>query len=347
VRLHSVYDFIGTLFLNALKMIIVPLIISSIIVGVAGVGGTHGLGRLGAKTMTFYILSSLAAIVTGLLFVNAIAPGIVEGRPALEVLGLNQEQAAAAAEKVGEADVGDLAGVFLSMVPPNVVAAAANGQMLGLIFFSLLFGFFITRISEAYAEAQYNFWQGLFEIMMQITNLIMKFAPIGVFGLVAKVVAEIDNEMLDELFFTLGSFVLAVVLALATHVFITLPLVLRTVARVNPLRMYRSLSCGGRILELRVFLGQGQHVSYTLAELVRQIKIRRGYPACGFLFGIGPRLLRATVGHVLGGHVNRAPVVRVLGGDTKLAPGLQDHQGSLLDSRPIGRVPTVLRQRQV
>ncbi|UCE89511.1 MAG: dicarboxylate/amino acid:cation symporter, partial [Pseudomonadota bacterium] len=95
---------------------------------------------------------------------------------------------------------------------------------------------------EAYAEAQYNFWQGLFEIMMKITNLIMKFAPIGVFGLVAKVVADIDDDMLDELFLTLGSFVLAVVLALLTHAFVTLPLVLRLVAQVNPLRLYRAMA---------------------------------------------------------------------------------------------------------
>ena len=238
----DVFRFIGTLFLNALKMIIVPLIFSSIIVGIAGMGHGDGLGRLGGKTLLYYLVTSLLAILTGLLFVNLFQPGIIDGTPARALLGLDAGQAAVAAEKVGQRGVGDIADVFLSMVPPNIVAAAANGQMLGLIVFSLLFGFFMTRIDATHAATQRSFWEGVYQTMMKITDLIMKFAPLGVFGLVAKVVAEISPDQLDEMASSLGRFFLAVILALATHVLLTLPLLLRFIGRVNPWRQYGAMA---------------------------------------------------------------------------------------------------------
>jgi Na+/H+-dicarboxylate symporter len=242
VRFYDIFNFIGTLFLNALKMIIVPLIVSSIIVGIAGVGGTVGLGRLGGKTILYYLVTSLVAILTGLILVNLFAPGIIDGQPAREVLGLDVEQAAIATDKVGSRGVGDIADVFLSMVPPNIVAAAANGQMLGLIFFSLLFGYFMTRIGESRQDMQLNFWQGVYHTMMKITEFIMKFAPLGVFGLVAKVIAGIEPEQVGELAASLGVFFITVVLALAVHVFITLPVLLKFIGRVRPSRQYVAMA---------------------------------------------------------------------------------------------------------
>ncbi|MGA7800704.1 MAG: dicarboxylate/amino acid:cation symporter [Gammaproteobacteria bacterium] len=242
VTFYGVYGFLGTLFMNALKMLIVPLIVSSIITGVAGIGGGQGLGRLGGKTVAYYLTTSLLAILVGLLFVNLLSPGLIDGHPARAVLGLSSEQAAAAAAKVHGHGASDLAGIVLSMVPPNVVAAAANGQMLGLIFFSILFGYFIARIEEPYAETLFNFWQAMFQVMMRITDWVMVFAPIGVFALVAKVVAGIQPEELHALARSLGTFTLTVLLALAVHALITLPLLLRLVARVNPLRHYRAMA---------------------------------------------------------------------------------------------------------
>jgi len=241
IKLYAVYTFIGALFMNALKMIIVPLIISSIITGVSGVGGSQGLGRLGGKTVLFYMTTSLLAILTGLLFVNVLNPGIVNGEPAREVLGLSQEAAAEVAEKVQGRSASDLSDVFLSMVPPNIVLAAAEGQMLGLIFFSLLFGYFMTRIDKASGDLLNRFWQGVADVMMGITDLIMKFAPLGVFGLVAKTVASIGPEQLDDLAVSLGTFTLSVLLALLVHVLVTLPVLLVLVARVNPLAHFKAM----------------------------------------------------------------------------------------------------------
>jgi Na+/H+-dicarboxylate symporter len=241
IGFYQVYGFIGAMFMNALKMIIVPLIMASIITGVSGMGGAGGLGRLGGKTLLFYVTTSLLAIVTGLLFVNLLTPGVVDGEPAQQVLGLSQQAAAEASEKVGGRSASDLSGVFLSMIPSNVVQAAANGQMLGLIFFSLLFGFFITRIDRDRGALLNSFWQGVADVMMGITDLIMKFAPLGVFGLVAKTVAGIGPEQMDDLVVSLGTFTLSVLLALATHLLVTLPLMLRFVGRVSPLAHYQAM----------------------------------------------------------------------------------------------------------
>jgi Na+/H+-dicarboxylate symporter len=236
VTFYSIFDFVGKLFINALKMLIVPLIVSSIIVGIAGVGGSGNLGRLGGKTLLYYMTTSLLAILVGLTVVNALAPGIVGGEPAKDLIGFSADTASVQSAVAGKGS-GDLVQVFLRMIPTNVVQAASTGQMLGLIFFSLLYGFFITRIPEAYAETQYNFWQGVFEIMMRITDLVMRFAPLGVFALVAKVVAGTGFAAFEPL----AVFFLSVVLALAIHFFVTLPLLLYLVGRVSPLRHYRAM----------------------------------------------------------------------------------------------------------
>ena len=237
VSVVAVFDFLGTLFLNALKMLIVPLIVSSIITGIAGIGQSEALGRLGVRTLGYYLVTSLFAILTGLLLVNWIQPGIADGVPVQEVMGLETD-GDAVAERVAGRGAGDIAEIFLRMVPPNIVAAAADGQMLGLIFFSLLFGFFMTRIGEPYAENLFGFWQGTFEVMMRITDWVMRFAPLGVFALVARVVANTGIEA----FGPLGAFVATTLAALAVHFLVTLPVLLLVVARVNPLAHYRAMA---------------------------------------------------------------------------------------------------------
>ncbi|WP_295888415.1 dicarboxylate/amino acid:cation symporter [uncultured Thiohalocapsa sp.] len=236
LNIDAALDFIGQLFLNALKMLIVPLIVSSIIVGVAGIGDSDNLGRLGGKTIGYYAMTSTLAIIAGLMMVNLIQPGVVEGS-AQEVFGLHEDTAALEAD-LADKGADDIIAIFLRMIPTNVVQSASEGQMLGLIFFSLLYGFFLTRIANRYAEAQYNFWNGMFEIMMRITDLVMRFAPIGVFALVAETVAETGLAA----FVPLAAFFFTVVAALGIHFFITLPLLLRFLGGVKPIRHYRAVS---------------------------------------------------------------------------------------------------------
>lgn len=237
VRFYAVYDFIGTLFLNALKMLIVPLVVSSIIVGISGIGSGGAFGRLGLKTLLYYLTTTFFAVLVGLAVVNLVAPGMVDGVPAKHLIGMSESTSDVVARVEGKG-TGDLVEVFLRMVPTNVIAAAANGQMLGLIFFSLLFGFFMTKIEEVYAEGMYSFWQGIFQVMMNITDWVMKFAPIGVFGLVAKVVASTGLSA----FIPLAWFFASVLAGLTVHFLVVLPLLLYFVGRVNPLRHFRAMA---------------------------------------------------------------------------------------------------------
>ncbi len=239
VPLVSIFEFVGALFMNALKMLIVPLIVSSIITGIAGMGRSRDFGRLGLKTLFYYGTTSLLAILVGLALVNAIEPGYaIDGTPVKEQIGLPSDAAAEINETLAGRGAADVVEVFLRMIPPNIVAAAAEGQMLGLIFFCLLFGYFMSRIGEPYAEYVHGFWKGIFEIMLLITDWVMKFAPLGVFALVAKVVATTGLQV----FAPLLAFFLTVLAGLAVHFLIVLPMLLLLVARVNPLRHYQAMA---------------------------------------------------------------------------------------------------------
>lgn len=236
---YALFEFAGTLFLNALKMIVVPLIISSIICGVAAAGVGDNLGRLGAKTITLFMVSSLLAILMGLMLVNLTQPGLVDGKPAGDSLNLSTpEELEASLGKVAGRDGSDIADVFLRMIPTNVVESAVTGDMLGLIVFCLLFGIFMLRIAPRYAEVQKVFWQGVFEVMMGITMFVMKFAPLGVFALVAKTVMSTGFAA----FGPLAIFFFTVLSALVLHTLITLALMLRYIGGINPLRHYRAMT---------------------------------------------------------------------------------------------------------
>jgi Na+/H+-dicarboxylate symporter len=235
ISLDSVFNFIGTLFLNALKMLIVPLIMSSIIVGMMEIQ-PETLGRLGYKTLVYYAASSLVAILIGLLVVNIMQPGIADGEPVKELIGLSSDTGDIV-ERVEGKGSGDLAEVFIRMIPPNIVSAAAEGKMLGLIFFSLLFGFFVSRVKAKPGEALKDFWKGLLDVMMQMTEWVMLFAPIGVFALVANVLMNSGLEA----FKPLAVFFIAVLIALAVHLLLVMPSVLKFIARVSPALHFKAM----------------------------------------------------------------------------------------------------------
>jgi Na+/H+-dicarboxylate symporter len=235
VSFISVLTFFATLFLNALKMLIVPLVMASIITGMMSLNGDT-IGRLGTKTVIYYASTSLVAILIGLLFVNLFQPGIVDGDPARDIIGLSS-QTEDVMNNVGDKGASDIAEVFLRMVPANIVTAAANGQMLGLIFFSLIFGFYISKLKGSVASIQKDFWQGLLDIMMMMTNLVMKFAPLGVYALVTKVVLLSGVDA----FKPLALFFITVLLALAAHLFLFLPAVLRFIAGVSPGKHFKAM----------------------------------------------------------------------------------------------------------
>jgi len=224
-------SWMGDLFMRALKMIIVPLIFTSVASGIVNMGNGKNLGKLGLKTIVYYLSTSLFAIVTGLIFVNAIQPGIGADLGFKEsVTGLST-----AKESFGS--------TLLHIVPDNVFSALQNGDMLSIIFISILAGFFIMKLNEKHKNFLATGINAGFELMMKITQFIIRFTPFGVFAIVAGVIAEQagDTQALIGIIKRLGMYMAAVVGALIFHFFILLPLLLKFVGRVSPWKHLRAM----------------------------------------------------------------------------------------------------------
>lgn len=219
----------GEIFLTALKMVIVPLILSSIISGITSMGGGKNLGRLGGKTMLYYLITSTFAILTGLILVNIIRPGVgVEMGFSQSIEGLTE-------------NAGSVNDILMRIVPANIFKAMVNGDILPIIFFAIIFGVFITQVKGKYKDMLTTFFEAIFEVMMKITMFIVRFTPLGIFGIVSNEVAKNAHQLVD-LIGGLSMYMLTVVLALAIHAFFTLPLIVRFVAKAKPFKHFNNMA---------------------------------------------------------------------------------------------------------
>ena len=218
-------------------MLVVPLIAASIIAGIASAGANKDFGRLGLKTAGYYAVTTLIAVLIGLALTNWVQPGIVDGEPARDRIGLSADTAAVAAKVAGRTGK-DIVDVFLRLVPENVVKDAAENEMLGVIFFSLLFGYFMTRVEGAPGRALADLSQGVYEVLLKITDWVMWFAPIGVFALVTKVVMTTGFGALRPL----AAFFLVVLAGLGLHAFVALPALLVLLGRIRPRLHYQAVA---------------------------------------------------------------------------------------------------------
>lgn len=235
VKLLDVLDFFGGLFLSALKMVVVPLIVSSIIVGVRNMASQDSFGRVGGKTVGFYVVTGFIAVATGLILVNIIAPGSGESAQALRSA---LPDASTVLERVEGRGAGDLVHVISRAIPANVFEAAANTDLLALIFVSVVFGYFMARMKGGAADTLQSFWGGVHDVMIAITMWVMRFAPIGVFALVTKTLTVAGLGSLGAL----GWFFVTVLAALAVHFFLTLPLLQRFVGGIRPYAYYGKIA---------------------------------------------------------------------------------------------------------
>lgn len=213
------------LFLRLLRMAILPLVITSIISAVIQVGSSKGLGRISLRTITYYISTSVLAILTGQILVNIFQPG--KGAH----IGLVEQP-----EGIGVVDQG-LGELLMNIIPENPFEAMAKGDVLPVIFFSLLFGFFVTQLKTDQRTLLGNVFKAAFEAMMKLTSFVIWTAPIGVFGIIAGIVAKTGFDA----FVSLGKFFVLVLVGLAIHFFLTLPLILKYLGKFNPVRHYRGM----------------------------------------------------------------------------------------------------------
>ncbi len=216
--IEPLFDPIGRIFITLLKMLIVPLILASMVLGVARVGDIRKLGGLGGRTFAFYLMTTWASVLVGLILVNLIRPGA--GAPSLPG---NVPEAAR--------NVRGFWDTIIGMIPSNLFEAMANMDILPIIVFSLFFGAILTTLGKK-AEPLINFFDSLNAAMLKMADVVIKLTPYGVFALLASVVAETG----PSIFTNLGKYMLTVLLGLAIHAVVVLPLLLRYVGRVGPSR---------------------------------------------------------------------------------------------------------------
>jgi Na+/H+-dicarboxylate symporter len=238
VKIVAVLDFLGTLFLRALQMLVVPLVLTSVISSLARAAGGSHAGRLGWKTALYYVSTGLIAILTALAVTNIIRPGAVPADVSQTLIEMARHDAKSAEAQMGSHGAQDMAGVFLRMVPENVFAAfTRNADMLSILFFAILVGLFSARLPEARRQPFAEWWETAFVVMMEITNWILRFAPIGIFGLIGETVLTTGVAFLGPV----AKFAACVVIALAIHMAITLSIVLK-LFRSSPGAHLRAMS---------------------------------------------------------------------------------------------------------
>lgn len=222
---YTVYvSWMGDLFLRALRMIIIPLVFSSLVTGIVNIGSGRNIGVLGGKAMAWYLSTSTLAILTGLFMVNLFKPGVgadidLTHDPVLEVTE------------------GTLGQTLMGIIPENIfLSFSDNTQMLSVIFFALLFGFFITRVEQKYRDTLAGFFSSVFEVMMKVTLFVIRFTPLGIFGLIAARIAAQDDP--SSLVQSMGMYMFVVIAGILVHVFVTLPLIVRFIGRARPFRHF-------------------------------------------------------------------------------------------------------------
>ncbi len=218
---------LGDLFLRLIKFIITPLILSTLVVGVASSGDPKQLGRMGLKTVFYYLLTTAVAIIIGLSVAFLISPG--EGVD----VSVNESEQAAAADTESQSVVE----TFLNIIPENPFDALASGNILQIIFFAIFIGLAITFVGKK-AQPVYEFFDGFAEIMYKITAIIMYTAPIGIIGLVAPVIGEYGLSVLLPLI----KVILAVVIACLVHAGIVYSSAVKIYGKINPIKFFKGIS---------------------------------------------------------------------------------------------------------
>jgi DAACS family dicarboxylate/amino acid:cation (Na+ or H+) symporter len=276
--LKFVVDPIGQVFRRLLIMTVVPLVFASLAVGVAQLGSLGNLGRIGAKTLTYFVLTTALAVVIGLTLVNAVRPG--EGLPAE-----TREQLTAKYQGAAKArDTRPAFGVetFVKIVPENPVRAAADMDMLGIICVALLVGIGLTAIPPERAGPVRVFLEGIGDLSVFIIHLAMRFAPIGVFALIFSVTASFGFQLLVQL----GMYVAVVLIGLAVQMAIVYPLLIRLLGGISPWLFFRKV----RNVIVTAFSTSSSNA--TLPTSIQTAEEELGVPSqvAGFVLPLGATL---------------------------------------------------------
>jgi len=227
-RIYTFIVLLGDIFIRLLKMIIVPLIFTSIIIGISSIKERSKIGRLGIKTFLYYVGTSLFAIIIGLILANLIQPGVgaatIDQAGAFDTSKLNTSSS--------------ILDILKRMIPLNPISSLAKGDILGIIFFAIFFGVMMNFIESNSRTNIKNFIQSVYDVIMKMTQVIIKCAPIGVFGLMTKAVSNTGLSIFKEL----GLYALTIAIGLSIHLFIILPIILIIFVKINPIIHFRAMA---------------------------------------------------------------------------------------------------------
>lgn len=226
----------GTAWIRLITMIVIPLVVASLLVGTASLGDLRKVGRIGGKTLAYYMVTTAIAATIGLVISQVIEPGSgidPATRDALsaELTGQAQGSILLAAEKPSTVET------LLNMIPRNPVAAAANMDLLPLIVFTIIFGAAVSTLQEDRKNAVLGFFNGVNDASMVVINWVMVLAPYAVFALIGSIVANFGLDLLRSLI----TYALVVVLGLALHVAVTYSLAARFLAGLSPVPFFKSI----------------------------------------------------------------------------------------------------------
>lgn len=253
---------IGTVFLNMIKMIVVPIIISTLIIGVAGTGDIKKLGKIGGKTILYFEIVTTIAIIVGLLAANIFQPGA--GLDTDKLSKGNIDQYLETTEEVQSESHGVL-DIIVDIVPTNIVKSMAEGDMLAIIFFSILFGLGVAAIGDK-GRPVLAFFEGVADAMFWVTNFIMKFAPFGVFALIGVTVSKFGLESLVPL----GKLMILVYATMAFFIVV----VLGIIAKMVGISIFQII----KVLKDELLLAYSTSSSETVLPKVIQKMERFGCP---------------------------------------------------------------------
>ena len=225
---YTLIILLGDIFIRLLKMIIVPLIFTSIILGVSSIESPSKLGRLGTKTFFYYLGTSLIAILIGLTLANLIQPGM--GAVVIDQAGTFDTDKLSSSTSILD--------ILKRMIPINPISALASGDILGIIFFAIFFGITMNFVSTKYNAPIKDLINSIYKIILVMTQAVIKCAPLGVFGLMTKTVSNTGLSIFKEL----GLYALTIACGLSIHLFIVLPLILIIFVKTNPLNHYRAMA---------------------------------------------------------------------------------------------------------
>lgn len=262
-------EFIGTIFIRLITMVVVPLVFFSLALGTASLGDIKKLGRVGLKTFLYFTLTTAIAITIGLLAANILKPGMGLNEQVKQELLKNYQQAAQSKISVAQ-EKPSLISVLVNIVPTNPVKAMAEGEMLQVIFLALVFGLCLSLITPEKSKPILHFFDGINETVLQVVNLVMKFAPFGVLALLASIIGQFGLGIL----ITLLKYALVTILGLTFHALVIDGLLVKFLGRMKPGRFFKGTSDAMLI----AFSTSSSNATIPVAlECLDELKVKKEY----------------------------------------------------------------------